>query len=68
MRLICVGVVLLDPPEAVHVHDRSALVLHLDIWLETDLVIHADPMYLGSCVHERKIEAITVICRHDCRL
>lgn len=56
-----------DPPEAVHVHARFALVLHLIIWAEPNLVVHADTVDLGPGVDERKVEAVTVIRRHDGR-
>jgi hypothetical protein len=41
------------------------LVLLLIVWLESNLVIHAYPMNLGSDVDKREIETVTVICRHD---
>jgi hypothetical protein len=44
------------------------LVLLLIVGLESNFVIHANPMNLGSDVDEWEIETVTVIGRHDCRL
>jgi hypothetical protein len=41
------------------------LVLLLVVRPEPNLVIHADPMDLGSDIDEWEIERVTVICRHD---
>lgn len=43
------------------------LVLRFIVWLEPNLVVHADTMYLGSDVDECEIEAVSVVRRHDCR-
>lgn len=44
------------------------LVLLLVVWLESDLVVHADSVDLGSDIDKWEIETVTVICCHDGRL
>jgi hypothetical protein len=53
------------PSETVEVHDAPTFVLVFVIWLEADLVIHADAVYLGSDVDEREVERVAVVGGHD---